>query len=123
MAMHDYDEIMENQNKLGTPIQRMGFTKKINKDVLNYIKNSNKEVMFVAKWQITKGSNIDAKKQASLEKKGLHNLVVIADALIEGRYTPASELVYVKSGYLKSMHLDCIFETQNTCYVLCNIQK
>ena len=113
-----YQQIFANQESLGTKLGRYEFVRNIDNTVKEFLKNIPKKAKYVARWQIQE-VEVDSSQQEYLDSNNLSNYIVVADAVIEGRYTIGSYGLSANSSYLKDFHLDCIFETKNTLYVLC----
>jgi len=118
----EFKQLFSCQEKLGTVIDLNGFVRDIDERVLAFVKESTKKVKFVADFEIKK-VEVDQDEQRFLDSQGLYNYIVHANAVIDARYTVQSHGHYARSSYLKDFHLNCIFETANTLYVLCRVKK
>jgi len=115
---NDFSEIFLEPARLGTELHLFDFVNDIDPKVLEYTERSLKKKIFVARWKIIE-TEVDSEEANYLKEQELYNFVVVAHAVIDCRYTFDSHRSYARSSYLKSFHLDCIFETKNSLYVLC----
>lgn len=104
---------------LGTELSTYGYVSEINEDVKLKIKDIGKKVKYVAGWTIHL-VNVNDSEHEYLDKNKLYPIILDSSALIDERFTLDSHQKWTQSSYLKEFHLQCLFETKNTIYVLCN---
>jgi hypothetical protein len=119
---NNFKELFKDPESIGTPIGLYDFTTDINQAVLNYIRIGGKKVKFIADWKIVE-IPVDDEERKKLDDVDLINYVVVARAVINERYVPQSHTKMARSAFLQNFHLNCIFETERSFYVLCNIIK
>ncbi|MEE4246975.1 MAG: hypothetical protein V2I33_16300 [Kangiellaceae bacterium] len=111
---HSNLTIFKDATKLGTELKPMGFVSEIDKEVLSKLSAIGKPRKFVADWKIIECA------PSECSNEDLQPFYIVANAKIDQRYTTDSRMFFAQSSCLQQFHLNCIFETANTCYVLCN---
>ncbi len=87
-------------------------------DVRNKIESIGKKYKIVCAWGI-----LEVNTDVETAPDNLRPFFVYADCQVKGKLSIGSYSRWCQSSYLKDFHLGCIFETENTCYILCNKKK
>lgn len=113
------EKLFPHPELIGTELATNGYVSEIDGRVKLKIEEIGKKVKYIAGWSIHQLTVSDS-EQSHIELYGLYPIIVHADAYISERFTVQSYQYWSKSSYLKAFHLNCLFETINTTYVLCN---